>query len=228
MPYGRAWFLRLTIELHLFVNNLPLRAMADYVASSLLNHFTSSSSIASLNEEYQNASWALIQLHDYFNYVNNVDGVQQIKSLVEQHLLHFNKLKNTLQDDEVSGQFFSPCGNWLYLISATQDAQVLHSILQEHSLLLPPKPIVELKNEVHHCGMNWSRTWSLKSVGKRLLDCCEDVGMCFLEAAEEHVHVGWEKHKEIQTKLSGDTKKRYYSYDHWVPQFIVYATTFHQ
>ena len=78
MPYGRAWFLRLAIEDTRVTGSARLQKMAVHVARSLRSHYTRVSPIP-LSKDYDNASWALRQLFDYYRSVGDSSGTQFVE-----------------------------------------------------------------------------------------------------------------------------------------------------
>jgi hypothetical protein len=219
LPYGRAWFLRLAIEFELWAgeSRTPdphrLRAMADDVAKSLLAHYNAQPPTPG-SHDYRNASWALVQLDAYA--VHTKDGAlrEKIQSLIRAHMLKPADVPS-FQDDARSSEFFSRFGNWAYLIALTQDQTTLASFLRDHPL--PDEVIrpVGLLPGAHHLGMTWSRAWALRSLNRLAPDPATRAR--FERAFFDHVATGMRQH-EIH---SGN----YTVYDHWVPQFAVYAIT---
>ncbi len=219
MPYGRAWFLRLTIEFELWVTDVKLRdpqrlrPMADEVAQSLLTHY-SSHRPNPLSREYGNASWALTQMHAYARHSGNAELRQKTDSLIRQHMLE-PATAPSFQIDAAQGDFFSTFGNWAYLIVKTQNSETVAVFSRANSLpddeIRPVRPLAG----AHHLGMTWSRAWALRALSRAATDSAtrRRLDKAFLD----HVQTGMHQH----AKHAGN----YGAYDHWVPQFAVYAIT---
>jgi|GEM_PF-627697 len=219
LPYGRAWFLRLAIEFELWAGESRtsdpqrLRAMADDVAKSLLT-FYNSQPPDPRSHEYGNASWALVQLDAYAVHTKNSALREKTQSLIREHMLKPADAPS-FQDDGRSPEFFSRFGNWAYLIALTQDRTTLRSFLRDQSL--PDEVIqpVALLPGAHHLGMTWSRAWALRALSRLAPDPAARAR--FEKAYLDHVATGMRQHMTH----SGD----FMVYDHWVPQFAVYAIT---
>jgi hypothetical protein len=219
MPYGRAWFLRLSIEFELWATGVRLRdpqrlrPMADEVARSLLAHYRSHRP-SPLSREYANASWALAQLHAYARHSGGDALRDETDSFIRQRMLT-PATAPSFRDDATHSDFFSTFGNWAYLIAKTRDAQSVAAFLREHPLSDEEIRPVRLLPGAHHLGMTWSRAWALRALSRAATD--PDVRARLDQAFLDHVQTGMRQH----AKYAGN----YGAYDHWVPQFAVYAVT---
>jgi hypothetical protein len=215
MPYGRAWFLRLAIEHAAVTRSDRLREMADAVAQSLVTYFDTVAPIPK-SFEYDNASWALAQLAAYARSIDDASITSTVQRHVEASFLDAGEVPDFSLDHE-RNMFFSPRGNWLYLIATTQPAATLARILSDAALderiLAPVTRIVY----GHHLGMNWSRAWTLRRLALTAGKPADRA--LFQRAYEAHVTVGLREHENDR----GDAD--YFLYGHWVPQFAVYALT---
>jgi hypothetical protein len=118
--------------------------------------------------------------------------------------------------DGSRSEFFSLFGNWVYLVARTRDVGTLSQFLTDH----PVSPahlasITTLLPGAHHLGMNWSRAWALRALGFRAASAPDRAS--FDGAFLDHVQTAMNHH----ATWAGD----YFNYDHWVPQFAVYAVT---
>ena len=219
MPYGRAWLLRLALEFELWCvdadrpNPKRLRPVGDEVAESLLAYYTTRAADPN-SREYANASWALVQLHAYALHSRNPGFQERTKALVRRDMLE-PATPPSFAADQRRSDFFSLFGNWAYLVAKTQDAAAANAFLQEHA---PPEQElqpVRLRPGAHHFGMTWSRAWALRALSRAASDTAtrERLDRAFIE----HVRTGMRQH----AAYAGD----YGAYDHWVPQFAVYALT---
>lgn len=218
-PYGRAWFLRLAIEFELWAreSGAPdpqrLRAMADDVAESLLS-FYSVNPPDPLSHEYENASWALVQLHAYAVHTKNGALQEKVQAIIRAHMLK-PAVAPSFQDDARSPEFFSRFGNWAYLIALTQDQATIAAFLRDRPLPDDVIQPVKLLPGAHQLGMNWSRAWALRVLSRVAPDPATQARL--ERAYLDHIATGMRQHMSY----SGD----FFAYDHWVPQFAVYAIT---
>lgn len=202
MPYGRAWFLALARDYELWsAGDQRLRAMADAVAGSLRAFYDGQAASAN-SHEYQNASWAFAQLYHWYAFVECAADVEWVRAQVRARFAE--PPTRTFAEDHTLEQFFSPTGNWLYLIAhATPDAlpaAITAARLDADAL----RPITELPRTAHGLGLNWSRAWCLAALG-------------LTEAFDAHVAAAMAHHELKAADV--------WAYRHWVPQFAVYALT---
>lgn len=229
-PYGRAWLLRLAVEFELwsretgFADKDRLRALADEAARSLLAYYEEFHPTP-FTHTYNNASWSMVQLHDYYRHTGDRAGLEKTMGMIKNNFLEAGM--RGFSTDFGSPEFFSPYGNWAYLMAKTQAPVALDVFLKrrpssEKDLApvsrLVPNPHRASKGESfhpHHLGVNWSRAWALKRLGMAALSQAERDR--YASAYRRHVEQGLKHH----ARYAGD----FGSYDHWVPQFAVYALT---
>lgn len=209
-PYGRAWFLRLALE----SREEPLVKMGDSLADTLLDRYRRVPPHP-LSAEYGSASWALVQLHEYLLFrKKEKSGLNQVKRWIRDRFVRSDD-RVGLDRDRSAPEFFSLMGAWAYLVAKTQDAGTLKGFLRRHRAAFRDlKPVIPLPNayrmdrshlpQSHHLGMNWSRAWALKALG-------------WEPAWRAHVRAGLAAHR----RWAGD----FLLYDHWIPQFAIYAMT---
>ncbi len=181
MPYGRAWFLRLAIEdetwarQHQLESPAALKTMADEVAESLEERLKTQTPTPN-SREYGNDSWALVQLHSFYEHRGNDDGRRRISEIVRQHFLN-SGASIRFGDDFKRPEFFSRFGNWAYLIAHTQDGATLAEFLKAHPIdddeLRPVEPVAGV---AHHLGVNWSRAWALRRWREKRKTCNNGTG----------------------------------------------------
>jgi hypothetical protein len=220
MPYGRAWFLRLAIEHERWClenatgNPLKLRAMADEVAGSLRTYYATTTP-SPATAEYANGSWALAQLHAYSRFRCDPTGLSAVETQVQTEFLGILPAID-FGEDAGRSEFFSRFGNWAYLIATTRDAATLTQFLSDHPVAQADLPsITTLLPGAHHLGMNWSRAWALRALSRRAESPADRTR--FDAAFLDHVQTAMGHHA-----LNAGN---YFNYDHWVPQFAVYALT---
>ena len=218
-PYGRAWILRLSIDYHIWcVNhnkepNKSFKEMTDFVAKDLLERVITDKKEEVLysEDEYGNIPWTCIQLFEYNKYFNSDEKAEEVSIFVEKNFL--KKVEITFKSDLNSEGFFSLSGLLILCINKTLSVEKRKEFLKLNPDFLDNLDVVDIGGKVHQLGLNWSRAWGLKSCVKE-------------ENFWEHVKVGMDVHNLIQKEKKFGEYSSYYAYDHWVPQFIVYALTY--
>jgi hypothetical protein len=204
MPYGRAWFLRLVIEHARWGEGL--RAMATMVAASLRAHYAARPPSSS-SREYANASWAFAQLHAWYAHTGDAAGLAYVRAELDTHLAV--PPAQTFAADATLEQFFSPTGNWLYLIATARPERLADAIARVELGSLEPNRA--LPRTAHGLGLNWSRAWCLAKLASVL--------------GEPRYRVAFDAHVEAATEHHRMKAADVWAYRHWVPQFAVYALT---
>lgn len=213
MPYGRAWFLTLALEMEKCCDDYRLRPLADVIAESLLAHVCVDANVNTL--EYSNHSWALIQLFKWYCHTQQEEEKQKIIVIVADKFLVHDLGCSFSSDSHPSSGFFSLFGNAICLVSLTQDSATLNRFLQLNPISdVDLAPIIP--KSCHHLGMNWSRATALRCLAEEGTLSLRDRGR-FARACITHWVAGMSEFEQH----SG----RYDTYDHWVPQFAVYALT---
>lgn len=221
MPYGRAWFLRLVIEYEQWSqandpqNANKLAAMGDEVAATLQDYYVDVRSPTPESREYSNASWAILHLHEYYKHRNDAEGLQTVSAIIQNQFVN-QQWNLSFAHDFERPDFFSPFGNLAYLIAKTQDDITVAHFIDQHPIaeadLRPADPLLP---NAHHLGINWSRAWALKALSQRTTD--ESQREQFEKAYQAHISVGMKHHQQNVGNFG--------RYDHWVPQFAVFAIT---
>ena len=218
--YAAAWFLRLAIDFELWSieagrpDPFRLRPVADQMAAYLTSTVVQAPAIVPTVGEYGNQAWMLYQLHSYYELVGNAFQLGRTEKKIRTGF--GQKITNaSFGDDITSTEFFSIYGNWNYVFVKTQAQTIADAFL----MLQNPIPLahldVPLSPAIHANGMVWSRIWALRAMSAATPDPIDRDR--FARAAALHVENGWTKHQV----LKGD----FFGYDHWVPQFAVYAVT---
>lgn len=224
-PYGRAWFLKFTIDYELWCRKYNyheskvIRQMADEFANELIKHYADSKNLDCKTFEYKNVCWVLVQLVDFYKHSGNEANQKVVCKLVQDHLLNMKKSKEfCFEFDHLNQQFFSVFGNWIYLIAKTQPLTTVMDYVDKYISKKDLEPITKLGTSyVHHLGMNWSRAWVFKYLGL-LLQKKE-----FIDAYYKHLEIGMNVHKMIEKEGKFANYDSYMAYDHWIPQFIIYS-----
>lgn len=219
-PYAQAWFLLLCVEFETWgiENGRPdpqrLRPVGADIAADLLTGYQLVPPDPRTHE-YGNSSWHLLQLHRWYKKVGDVAGQAAVDDMIQQHFIVPIGFPTLRRDIINPFEFFSVHGNWVHLVLETQDQATIDSFLAmqsahpDHHLLVPG--VVS----VHSLGLTWSRIWALIGLAKHAADPADRSR--FRRSAALHVEVAMQRH----AIHSGS----FFAYDHWIPQFAVYAMT---
>jgi hypothetical protein len=209
MPYGRAWFLRLAIEYEQKSKLKTLRQMADEVALSLIEYYTSHKPVPNL-AEYENAEWAFRNLHDYALFTNNKMMINYVSTQARSFMDY--GCPSSIGNDRTDDEFFSRWGNYFHVLETLADSRSFNAILNKcgstNDLMAP----ITTFGSDHHLGVNYSRAWGLWSVYKKTHN------KVYRDAYLDNVMANYSLHEK--------NKYNYHSYGHWVPQFGIYAITY--
>jgi hypothetical protein len=159
MPYGRSWFLRLAIDHQRAFRTELLTPFADEVAQSLIVHYTRTAPDP-LSVAYDNASWALINLHDYGVARHDRRVVEFVKTKVRAHYLTDSPcpLRRVELDRR---EFMAVCTNWAWLVQLVLPQNEFRAWLDRFLPAdLPLQPITKPRS-AHEVGLNFSRAWGL-------------------------------------------------------------------
>ncbi|HCH63120.1 MAG TPA: hypothetical protein DFR83_09965 [Deltaproteobacteria bacterium] len=202
MPYGRAWFLRLMMRLEQITGFDQYTELVQAIADNL-HHNLKSSVHSPLISEYQNPSWAFIQLYHWASHVNDKDTMQWIRGTTEEQFLHPKAILDV--DREGRGEFFSLWGLQVYLIYTVLGAEVLKHWLEK----IPNLEVIQNLKTEHHLAIHASRAWGLYSAYSATSD------QVWKEAYDRHLQASIELHPVWKVDRR--------AYAHWVPQFTLYA-----
>lgn len=220
MPYGRAWYLRLAIELEQWSaarkadDGTRMRAPGDAVAASL-RKWMDARTFSPDVKEYGNHAWAAAQLYDWYQHRGDAKGAAAVSAWIAKSGLGKTPAL-TYAQDEGRPEFFSRRGCWDYVVAITQPKPVREAFRKAHPL--PPadlKPVTTGAKAVHELGMNWSRIWTFARLLEQPLP--EGDAKRLRALLRTHIDAG----KAAHAAHIG----RYLAYDHWVPQFAIYAMT---
>ena len=202
MPYGRAWFLRLVMRLEQITGFNKYTELVQALAENL-HQMLKSSVHSPLISEYQNLSWAFVQLYAWAAHVNDNHTMQWIKNTTEEQFLHPKASLDV--DREGRGEFFSLWGLQVYLIDTVLGPSVLRHWLEDEYNL---EVVDNLKTE-HHLAIHASRAWGLYKA------YCATNDQIWKEA--------YDRHLQASIALHTIWKANRRAYAHWVPQFTLYA-----
>lgn len=212
MPYGRAWFLRLALDFERWAGARGvaepgrLRPIADRIVADLLEYFGRVRPDPG-SREYDNASWAVFQLHAWLAHTG--EDRSAVQELIESHFLVRRPDLSFAGDRE---DFFSRYGNWAYLVAETQPEGTLAGFLEENPISAEALDVPDVTSD-HSFGLVWSRAWAMRSLRDRVTDPA--LRDRLTRAYDAHVRRGMKNHREF--------KHDYKRYGHWVSQFAVYA-----
>ncbi|WP_395644744.1 DUF2891 family protein [Terricaulis sp.] len=204
MPYGRAWFLRLAVERRRLGDH-RFDAMAAEVAQSLRDHYTRNAADPTRGE-YQNPSWALINLLLYARETNNTALIDFVHAQVRSH---FTDARCDLSLEQRG--FIAVCTSWAWLVEQTLPApnfRAWYSHWNPGLETLRPLAAGDIHN-AHDYGRNFSRAWGLYHLAETLNDDR------LRTSYTAHVNAGFEP----RTQWSGE----YMANGHWVAQFGMLA-----
>lgn len=230
-PYGRAWLLRLATEHDAWTlartgtSEGRLRALADANATVLLDTFATRDPDPK-TADYRSDAWALAQLVSYARTTRNADLERRAVDLVERGFAA-RPIPWAETNDADPNAFLSTYWSQVHTLAITfaNDPARVVSLVRPEDLpdeALTPLPDPGIARDVHHLGINWSRAWSIKALARSAqatLGKDHPTTRRLVAAYHAHVLAGRERH----FRYRGD----YFAYDHWVPQFALYAITEH-
>ncbi|MBK8096115.1 MAG: DUF2891 family protein [Planctomycetes bacterium] len=218
-PYAAAWFLRLAVDYEQWAtmagapDRLRLRTVGDRMAGWLQTYY-STWPINPYSVEYDNPAWALYQLHAYATFTGNSVLATQVQATIATAFVRPITNRTLLSDLNVA-EFFSVVGNWYYVIAKTQPPATVQSFLAMQPAIPQSHLAVSGTSGVHAYGMIWSRAWAFRVMAQVALSSSDRLR--FAQAAYDHVQTGMARHPQLTGNFA--------NYDHWVPQFAVYAIT---
>jgi hypothetical protein len=208
MPYGRAWFLRLTMDHKQGFGSETLIPMGDYVAGTLKERYRRSPP-RPLDRDYDNASWALINLYEYGVSRRSQAMIAFVQELIRKHFAPIRRPCPVGNEENLWPDFLPVCTTWAHLVALALPSSDLADWLKK---FFPPDaaitPIKQPRNS-HHMGMNFSRAWGLWRLFKATKDSR------YLRLYLDHF--------ELQYNEPSWWKGDYRAVGHWVPQFGVFA-----
>ncbi len=212
MPYGYAWFLKLTQEFAKSHEEALLAPLVSEIASRLETWLfsLSSSEIRQRvhDRKYDNLSWPILNLWEWSRGKADHMLTEKIRHFVERYLVPPDK-EEILKADAHEDEFFSSSLQRIRAILAVLPDMISRhwfvAALEEEEKVLP----LTHASFPHAGGLNFSRSWALWDVyqktGKKK----------FLELYISHIVT----HMELPQFWRDDYRK----YSHWVPQFGIYA-----
>jgi|TARA_B110000495_G_C22906738_1_gene529345 hypothetical protein len=202
MPYGRAWYLRLMMRLEQITGFGDYKCLVQEIALDLREWIDNSMRDPSISE-YNNPSWALIQLHAWATHFKDSETVDWGIDKTKENFM--SPKVNIDLDREGKGEFFSLWGLQTYLIYTALGADELAKWLEEDYNL----DVVKDLNTDHHLAINASRAWGFHCA--------------YLATSDSKWKVAYDEHVQDSIDLHPVWKNNRRAYAHWVPQFTLYA-----
>jgi len=205
IPYGFAWFLALAREREAATGERDLAALGEVVADKLQDWAEGLDAIqvshAARDDEYQNLSWALLNLHQWAVWEGDGARAAEVEALAEGLL----DMELPLGGDviETSG-FFPPAHHRARLLAAVAP-EALADLLSEETKLTPLTSF----DRVHSAGLNFTRAWDLWDL--------------WLATGDTRWRDAYREHVEAHMAQPTYWAENYTYYTHWVPQFGIYA-----
>ncbi len=212
LPYGFAWFLALARERER-AGDLDLAPLAEEIAGRLEDDFGALSPAAWDTRvrapDYDNAAWALLNLHAHHRFTGDDDGAAWVEQLVRDELVPRSNLCPLTSVDLNVLDFFPPClQHARAVVEILPDGEAADWLDEHLPADLVATPLTDIAS-AHPGGLNFSRAWGLWSLYKATGDT--DFADLYIDHVATHV--------ALPEYWADD----YFSYSHWVPQFGVYA-----
>ncbi len=205
IPYGRAWFLKLVIDYERIIGDDRLKPLGDHVAVSIKDYYSNTAFDPNLGE-YDNPSWALINLLEYAKHRNDKVLSSFVGDVVRKYI-DANKEECAIARE---GQgFMAICTNLAWLVSKvlpkSEFEMWLDGYLPDMSAIAP----VSDPKTSHHNGLNFSRAWGLWHIYQVTKD------KRYADLYAQHFLTAYRNRKS----WDGDYRR----VSHWVAQFGMYA-----
>jgi DUF2891 family protein len=207
MPYGRSWFLRLTVDYRRLFQDGLLDSFGSAVAASLIDRYRAKPPDPTAGA-YDSDTWALINLYDYAEAANDQKLRDFVTAQVRQHYLIGGPCP-AARAEVASGEFMAICTNWAWLVSKILPRDEFIPWLGR--FLPQGQPIAPIADPdgAHQSGLNFSRAWGLWALYLKTDD------RYWLSPYLAHVHATYDHPDQW--------KGGYWTVGHWVPQFGMLA-----
>lgn len=205
LPYGRAWLLRLAVDYARVNSDRRLEKISRLAADSIMSDINRRGLNLSAND-YQNSTWALINVWDYAQATRNIQLQNNVRRIVKE--AYGEKALACKPAADQTG-FLPGCLFRFWLVAKVlppSDARkLINQSLQSQDL---PVPVLNPKTP-HENGLNFSRAWALWDI--YWLTMRPEI----IDAYADHVRVGIDE----RSQWAGS----YETVGHWVPQFGMLA-----
>jgi len=205
LPYGRAWLLRLVVEYSRQYSDHRFDKLGKLAAESIISDIKKRGLNLSAND-YQNSSWALVNVWDYAQATRNHQLRDSVRRLVRE--AYEEKALSCSPADDKTG-FLPSCLFRFWLVAKVLPPSDARKLINQsfHSQDLPV-PVLNPKTP-HENGLNFSRAWALWDI--YWLTMRPEI----IDAYADHVRVGINE----KPQWAGS----YETVGHWVPQFGMLA-----
>ena len=208
MPYGRAWFLRLAIDYQRVFHDDLLTPFADDLAQSL-RKFYSDTPPNPESREYQNASWAMINMLDYAAARHDEALAEFVRDQVRRYFVHYDQPCPIARENVEWPDFMGVCTNWGWLVGRViphdQYAQWINGFIPQNEVITPiTNPL-----NAHQNGLDFSRAWGFWGIYSESGDAR------FARAYLESFNAAYQRPEFWRGP--------YRMVGHWVAQFGMYA-----
>ena len=212
LPYGYAWFLKLSQERERCSGKTDLRLLATEIAQRLERWIFSLSDDEIVDHtrrrEYENLSWAVLNLWEWSQWKGYAGLREKLSTFTKERLLMLDEEIPPGYDENIDEFFAASLQRTRAILSilTTEESQPWFRTFYKERLWLEP---VRTAPKPHSGGLNFSRSWGLWTLFKRTGD------HAYRNMYVNHVMT----HMESPQYWRDDYKK----YSHWVPQFGIYA-----
>lgn len=208
MPYGRAWFLRLARDHARVFDSDLLTPMADDIAASMVNYYQRQRPTP-LTRNYNSASWALLNLHEYATWRGDEETVAMIERDVANRFVGYGLSCPFESERDEWSDFIGVCANWAWVaqksVPEAKFVEWLYEFMPDPSIYTP----VTAPRNAHHNGQNFSRAWGFWAMYEATGD------QRYLNAYLDHFLTAYERTET----WNGDYRR----VSHWVAQFGMLA-----
>jgi hypothetical protein len=166
LPYGRAWFLRLSLEYKRRFGGDLLAGMSSDVFNSLMEYYKTRK-ISPSSDSYDSDSWALINMYDYARSQGDEAALQVITDWISESFAKDGAVCKTSWEGKK--EFMAVCANWAWLTSHVLRGQALRKWADGFFRGGLPKPVAASKGWPAS-GLNFSRAWGLWRLYQRISD----------------------------------------------------------
>lgn len=213
LPYGFSWFLLMATERERATGANDLRAVGALASAKLLEYLQTRSesdwTAGLASDDYQNLSWALLNLWRHAQFTGDQDTQSAAEQMGRTRLLARDGACSLRAESYRVGNFFPPC-----LMRAHAVAQMftpdevrpwVDGFIGRDAKV---KPLQRIES-AHPGGLNFSRAWGLWDL--------------YRVTGDEAWRDAYLEHVTTHLEMPQYWREGYRDYSHWVPQFGIYA-----
>ncbi len=212
LPYGYAWFLKLTQERERWGGQTDLLPLATEISRQLEQWIFSLSNDEVLHHvlrrEYGNLSWAVLNLWEWSQWKGLVELGERLRIFTKERLMTLDKHLPS-SSDEQTDEFFAASlqrTRAILPIVESDESQAWLTSYYKNQIILTPLTMVSTP---HSGGLNFSRAWGFWSL--------------FIATGDESFRDMYVNHIVTHMESPQYWRDDYKKYSHWVPQFGIYA-----